>query len=86
MKLDFKCKYQSLHRTSDKLEDGILSLKVHGMWLMVTDRNVKRDKPIIIKDYIHKVVFWGRKLQNIPLVSENKEQAITLQVDTLLTK
>ena len=54
---------------------------------MVTDRNVKRDKPpIIIKDCIHKVVFWGRKLQNIPLVSENKEQAITLQVDTLLTK
>lgn len=57
------------------------------MWLMVTVRKLKRDKPpIIIKDRIHKVVFWGRKLQNIPLVSENKEQAITLQVDTLLTK
>lgn len=57
------------------------------MWLIVTDRNVKRDKPpIIIKDCIHKVVFWGGGLQNIPLVSENKEQAITLQVDTLLTK
>lgn len=57
------------------------------MWLMVTDRKVKRDKPpIILKDCIHKVVFWGRKLQNIPLVSENKKQAITLQVDTLLTK
>lgn len=57
------------------------------MWLMVTVRKVKRDKlPIIIKDRIHKVALWGKKLQNIPLVSENKEQAITLQVDTLLTK
>lgn len=57
------------------------------MCLMVTDRKVKADRPPnIIKDHIHKVVFWRRKLQNILLVSENKEQAITLQVDTLLTK
>jgi hypothetical protein len=54
------------------------------MWPMVTD--IKRDKPlIIIKDHIHKLVFQGRKLQNIPLVSGNKKQAITLLVDTLLS-
>lgn len=75
---------QSLHKNSDKLEDGILSLKVHGMWPTVTDRKVKRDKrPIIIKDHIHKQIsVLGKKLQNIPLVSGNKEQAITLLVDT----
>jgi hypothetical protein len=44
---------------------------------MVTD--IKRDKPLIfIKDHVHKLMFWGRKLQNILLVSENKKQAITL--------
>lgn len=52
----------------------------------------KGEKLIITKDhvslkimYTNKLVFWERKLQNISLVSGNKEQAITLLIDTFLT-